>query len=168
MGRDERMKEDRAIAFDGVSHRERRVGRLDYVAAWYAKAIPFMLAGSAQVAFVSTNSLVQGEQARTMGPLLAFNEIEVAFAHQTFAWTSEATGTARVHVVIIGIAPRIRARKSRALYEYPDTHGEPQKRIVRHINWYLTDGPSGLSRKAQGPAREVGAASAAPGKQACR
>ena len=151
MGQDERMKEDRAVAFAGVSHRERRVGRLDYVAAWYAKAIPFMLAGSAQVAFVSTNSLVQGEQARSMGPLLELNEIEVTFAHQTFAWTSEATGTAQVHVVIIGIAPRDRARKSRELYEYPDTRGEPQQRLVRHINWYLTDVPSVYPAKHKRP-----------------
>ncbi len=142
MGQNPRMKEDRAIAFAGVTHSERRVGRLDYVAAWYAKAIPFMLAGRSQVAFVSTNSLVQGEQARSMGPLLDFNKIEVAFAHQTFAWTSEATGTAQVHVVIIGIAPRDRVRKRRQLYEYPDTRGEPQERQVSHINWYLTDGPS--------------------------
>ena len=83
--------------------------------------------------------------------MLAFNEIEVTFAHQTFAWTSEATGTAQVHVVIVGIAPRIRARKSRALYEYPDTQGEPQKRIVRHINWYLTDGPSVYPAKHKAP-----------------
>ena len=59
MGRDTRMKEDRAIAFAGVSHNDRRVGSLDYVTAWYAKAIPFMLAGSSQVAFVSTNSLTK-------------------------------------------------------------------------------------------------------------
>ena len=151
MGRDSRKKEDRAIAFAGVSHNERRVGRLDYVAAWYAKAIPFMLEGSSQVAFVSTNSLVQGEQARTMGPILDLNKIEVAFAHQTFAWTSEATGTARVHVVIIGIAPRGRTRTARQLYEYPDTHGEPQKRLVRRINWYLTDGPSVYPAKHKTP-----------------
>lgn len=151
MGQNERMKEDRSLAFAGVSHRERRIGRLDYVAAWYAKAIPFMLAGSSQVAFVSTNSLVQGEQARSMGPLLDLNEIEVTFAHQTFAWTSEATGTARVHVVIIGIAPRDRARSQRELYEYPDTHGEPHKRLVRHINWYLTDGPSIYPAKHKAP-----------------
>ena len=151
MGQNPRMKEDRSIAFAGVTHNERRVGRLDYVAAWYAKAIPFMLAGRSQVAFVSTNSLVQGEQARSMGPLLDLNKIEVTFAHQTFAWTSEATGKARVHVVIIGIAPRARTRKPRQLYEYQDSHGEPQKRLVRHINWYLTDGPSVYPAKHKAP-----------------
>ena len=152
MGQDSRMKEDRSISFAGVTHNERRVGRLDYVAAWYAKAIPFMLAGRSQVAFVSTNSLaLHREQARSMGPLLDLNKIEVTFAHQTFAWTSEATGKAQVHVVIIGIAPRARARNSRQLYEYQDSHGEPQKRLVRHINWYLTDGPSVYPAKHNAP-----------------
>ena len=151
MGRDTRMKEDREIAFAGLFHNDSRVGRLDYVTAWYAKAIPFMLEGGSQAAFVSTNSLVQGEQARSMGPILDLNKIEIAFAHQTFAWTSEATGTAQVHVVIIGIAPSDRVRTTRQLYEYPDIRGEPVKRRVRRINWYLTDVPSVYPAKHETP-----------------
>ena len=141
VGRDSRMVDDRSVAFAGISSKAQRVGRLDYVSAWYAKAIPYMLEGSSEVAFVSTNSIVQGEQARTMGPVLEQNEVEITFAHQTFAWTSEAKGTARVHVVIIGVAPKDRARSLKPLFEYPDPHGEPQLRSVRRVNWYLTDGP---------------------------
>ncbi len=86
-----------------------------------------------------------------MGPILDLNKIEVAFAHQTFAWTSEATGTAQVHVVIIGIAPSDRVRATRQLYEYPDIRGEPVKRRVRRINWYLTDVPSVYPAKHKTP-----------------
>ncbi|MEP1124154.1 MAG: DNA methyltransferase [Ilumatobacter sp.] len=151
VGKDRRMVEDRAIAFRGLNHADTRTGRLDYVAAWYAKAIPYMLAGDATTAFVSTNSLVQGEQARTMGPILQRNNITVTFAHSTFSWRSEAKGEAHVHVVIIGLAPTDRAQRRKELFDYPDVKSEPVVRTVSNINWYLTDAPAIYPSKHRRP-----------------
>lgn len=126
--------EDNRLAFaDGHGL---RTGRLDYVACWYAKALDYLCDTRARAAFVSTNSLTQGEQARTMGPLLERHGFEIDFAHQTFPWTSEARGKAQVHVVIVGFSRGGQA-KTKTLYEYPDTKGEPIARPVKSINFYL-------------------------------
>ena len=130
------QQEDNHLVFAGAETRGLRTGRLDYVACWYAKALDYLAGSDARAAFVSTNSLTQGEQARTMEPLLARSGFEIDFAHQTFPWTSEARGKAHVHVVIIGFSRTGRA-KTRVLYEYPDGKGEPIARLTDHINFYL-------------------------------
>jgi len=140
-GQNQRRKQDKEIAFAELRHSGSRIGRLDYVAAWYAKAIPYMLAGHSTTAFVSSNSLVQGEQARTMGPILRANGIGICFAHQTFKWTSDAKGSAAVHVVIIGLAPARQFSSRAALFVYDDVNGQPTKQRPKQISWYLADVP---------------------------
>jgi len=111
---------ERNDAFDGLSIRGSRTGRLDYVAAWYAKALDYLSDNEhARGAFVSTNSITQGEQARTLGPLLLANGFGIDFAHRTFSWTSEAKGVAHVHVVIVGFSRAAGSGRKR-LFDYPD------------------------------------------------
>src|SRR5713101_4486149 len=80
-------------------------GVLDYVSGWYAKAGEFIQGTQIKVAFVSTNSITQGEQVGILwNDLFKRFHIDIHFAHRTFAWQSEARGKAHVHVVIIGFA----------------------------------------------------------------
>lgn len=115
-------------------------GTLDYVSGWYCKAIEYGAENAVPIALVSTNSVTQGEQVAPLwGPVLAAG-YKIAFAHQTFAWQSEALGAAHVHVVIIGIAHE---PKSRTLFEYPDISGEPVAKSVANINPYLIEVETG-------------------------
>lgn len=80
-----------------------KAGKIDYVAGWYFKAAEFMRGTSIRTAFVSTNSITQGEQvADVWQPLYERFGIQIDFAHRTFRWDSESTEKAHVHVVIIG------------------------------------------------------------------
>ncbi len=80
-------------------------GKLDYVASWYKKAVDFIKGTETHVAFVSTNSLVQGESVATMWePLFNKYGLKIDFAHRTFRWDSEASLKAHVHCVIIGFS----------------------------------------------------------------
>jgi hypothetical protein len=96
--------------------------------------------GSRTGRLVSTNSIVQGEQARALGPILEHNQFRIDFAHRTFAWRSEAPGAANVHVVIIGFS-HLGQAKTKRLFDYPDPKGEPVEREAKNINLYLADAP---------------------------
>ena len=116
---------------------------LDFVTCWYRVAADYMAGSEIRAAFVSTNSVSQGEQvARLWGALLE-DGITIDFAHRTFAWSSEARGKAHVHVVIIGFSYREPTKKL-ALYEYPSLTSEPELRWVTRINPYLIEGPDVL------------------------
>jgi hypothetical protein len=95
------QKLDMQRVFSGV----KGFGVLDYVTAWYVKAAQLIANTPTKVAFVSTNSITQGEQVGVLWNLL-FNHynIKIHFAHRTFRWSNEAKGNAAVHVVIIGFA----------------------------------------------------------------
>jgi len=77
-------------------------GLLDYVTAWYVRAASYVQGGRIRTAFVSTNSIAQGEQVGVLWRFLFEQRMKIHFAHRTFAWESEAKGKAHVHVVIIG------------------------------------------------------------------
>ncbi|MEX0153796.1 DNA methyltransferase [Microbacterium sp. LMI1-1-1.1] len=147
------QQEDNRLVFAEVDSAGLRTGRLDYVACWYAKAMAYTrTTRSAQIAFVSTNSLTQGEQARTMLPLLARNGFAVDFGHQTFRWTSEAPGAAAVHCIIVGFSPQFRTRRRPRLFTYPTLQSDPIEQSVRRLNFYLTDGPDVVPEKLTRPA----------------
>lgn len=115
-------------------------GSLDYVTGWYRKAIDYGSEHAIPIALVSTNSITQGEQVAPLwDPVLAAG-YKIVFAHQTFAWVSEARGSAHVHVVIIGIAQNPHVR---TLFEYSDISGEPIPRVVSNINPYLVEVETG-------------------------
>lgn len=143
----EEQQEDNRRVFAAATVPVSRSGRLDYVACWYAKALDYMRAQRVRAAFVSTNSITQGEQARSLGPALRNAGYQIDFAHRTFRWTSEARGRANVHVVIIGFSyGRTTSRKT--LFDYPDVRAEePVVTNPTHINWYLADGPDVFPEK---------------------
>ena len=115
-------------------------GTLDYVTAWFIKAGEYVQKGPARIGFVATNSITQGEQVAQLWPLLfARARLEVAFAHRTFAWGSDARGKAHVHVVIIGLDVRERGRADKRLFSYPDVNGEPEETLHAALSPYLFD-----------------------------
>jgi hypothetical protein len=151
----DQQQEDNRLVFSQVDAKGLRTGRLDYVACWYAKAMDYIRhAREARVAFVSTNSITQGEQARTMVPLLNRNGFAVDFAHQTFKWTSEAPGAAAVHCVIVGFSRKERRARRARLFTYARIAGEPIEKPASRVNFYLADGPDVVPAKLTEPAVE--------------
>lgn len=115
-------------------------GTLDYVTAWFIRAGEYLQKSSTRVGFVATNSITQGEQAAQLWPILFGRcRLEIAFAHRTFAWGSDARGKAHVHVVIIGLDPREAARAEKRLFSYPDINGEPEESRHTALSPYLFD-----------------------------
>ena len=138
------QKSDMEIVFSGVNG----AGVLDYVAAWYIRAAQYMQVANLEeerdlpktkTAFVSTNSISQGEQVGILWNEL-FNQyhIKILFAHRTFKWGNEAKGNAAVHVVIIGFANYDMNEK--LIYEYEDIKGEAHEVTAKNINPYLVSG----------------------------
>ncbi|MCY4213167.1 MAG: class I SAM-dependent DNA methyltransferase [Gammaproteobacteria bacterium] len=120
-------------------------GTLDYVAAWFIKAGEYVKGGSARIGFVATNSITQGEQVAQLWPILFWHcRLEIAFAHRTFAWGSDARGKAHVHVVILGLDQREAARTEKRLFSYPDINGDPEESLHAALSPYLFDA-GGLS-----------------------
>jgi hypothetical protein len=113
---------------------------LDYVSGWYRLAADYIGNSSVRAAFVSTNSVTQGEQVARIWRTLLDKGISIDFAHRTFAWTSDARGKAIVHVVIVGFSGGDRSTRRR-IFDYPDLRGEPEVENVGHINPYLLDAP---------------------------
>lgn len=118
-------------------------GRLDYVTGWYGKALDYYKdTNGGRWAFVSTNSIVQGDQPERLFKPVFASGWRIRFAHRTFAWTSEAANAAGVHCVVIGFdkekipTPR--------LFDYTDLRGAPTETPARVINGYLVDGPNVL------------------------
>ena len=115
-------------------------GTLDYVTAWFITAGEYVKTGQARIGFVATNSITQGEQVAQLWPVL-FNrcKLEIAFAHRTFAWGSDARGKAHVHVVILGLDRREATRADKRLFSYPDINGEPEETTHSALSPYLFD-----------------------------
>jgi hypothetical protein len=110
-------------------------GTLDYVAGWFVQAARFAAAGGAHIAFVATNSIVQGEQVAQLWPLLFREGMEIAFAHRPFVWP----GRAAVHCVIVGLAPQASAPRERRLFSYADAKGAPVETRHGALTAYLFD-----------------------------
>jgi hypothetical protein len=119
------------------------IGELDYVANWYRKSANYILKTEARCAFVSTNSITQGEQPVIIWSVLGPMGVKIDFAHQTFRWDNGASGMAAVHCVIIGFSSE-KNRKSHFLWEYPNVKSEPVRIESKNINAYLLDAPNVL------------------------
>lgn len=125
-------------------------GVLDYVTGWYIKAAKLIQGTKIKVAFVSTNSIVQGEQTSILwGHMLTKYKIKIHFAHRTFKWSNEAKGNAAVYCVIIGFANFDVANKS--IFEYEDIKGEAHELRAKNINPYLVDAKDLLINKSSNP-----------------
>lgn len=125
-------------------------GYLDYVTAWFKKSVDYFSdVNGGRFAFVSTNSIAQGQPvAALFGPLFAAGW-RIRFAHQTFAWASEAPGGANVHCVITGYDKYEKSEP--VLYHYAHPKAEPQIVGATSINAYLIDGPNVLVMKRSKP-----------------
>ncbi|MFN8674532.1 MAG: DNA methyltransferase [Candidatus Sericytochromatia bacterium] len=125
-------------------------GTLDYVTGWYIKAAKFIQNTKIKVAFVSTNSIVQGEQTNLLWGLLQNKyNIKIHFAHRTFKWNNEAKGNAAVYCVIIGFANYDTTNKS--IFDYEDIKGEAHEIKAKNINAYLVDAKDILVGKKKKP-----------------
>ncbi len=145
------QKKDMANVFAGVNG----AGVLDYVTAWYIKAAQYMQASpTTKTAFVSTNSISQGEQVGVLWNELNIKyKTKIHFAHRTFSWSNEAKGNAAVHVVIIGFASFDISDKK--VYEYEHIKGEPQELKAKNINPYLVEGKDTLIISRTNPINQV-------------
>ena len=125
-----------SIYMDEKGKPYKTAGKIDYVAGWYFKASKFMQGTAIRTAFVSTNSITQGEQvAGVWKPLYERFGIHIDFAHRTFRWDSEASLKAHVHCVIVGfsVAQNLKKRK---LYV------DGRFKEVDNINAYLISAPN--------------------------
>ena len=139
---------------DAIWGKAHGVGVLDYVTCWYVKASEYIQNTRICVAFVSTNSISQGEQVGVLWRGLRHKFlVHIHFAHRSFAWESEARGKAHVHVVIIGFASFDRPEKF--IFEYATSKAEPLKVEVARINPYLADAVDILLPKRGKPICQV-------------
>lgn len=113
-------------------------GYLDYATGWYRKTSLYLAHNRyAAFAFVSTNSITQGQPVPALFKPLFSEGWRIRFAHKTFAWNAQSTDNANVHVVIIGMDKQSDKILQPTLYGYKKINGEPTKTIVSHINPYL-------------------------------
>lgn len=124
---------------------------LDYVACWYIATAQYLQNHpKTKAAFVSTNSITQGEQVGILwNELVHKYGVKINFAHRTFNWSNEARANAGVHVVIIGFA--LEDSQKKMLFEYPDINGEPNETVVTKINPYLFEGSFILLQRRTSP-----------------
>ncbi len=123
-----------------------QLSRLDFVTSWHAKALQLYRERRGAFAFVTTNSITQGDQVPRLFGLIFGEGWRVAFAHRTFAWDSQAPGQAAVHCVIVGF-DRDRAARAR-LFDYETPRAEAREvPVSQGINAYLVDGPNLLVEK---------------------
>ncbi len=140
IGKKEQTPQQKAD-FEPVMKRIKGSGVLDFVAAWYVKATDYMRSAvnevAPRVAFVSTNSITQGEQVGVLWSWMLAQGIHIQFAHRTFSWSNEAKGNAAVHCVIVGFG--LEDRNDKIIFEYADIKGDPLAVPAKNINPYLVD-----------------------------
>ncbi len=139
------QKEDLGRIFDG---RTKNWKSLDYVAGWMMKAADYGLHTPTVCAFVTTNSICQGQQVPILWPLILESGHEITFAHTSFKWANLASHNAGVTVVIVGLSNH--AGKIRRLF-IPNGNGATNAREVANINPYLAAGPTIIVTKRSEP-----------------
>ncbi len=127
--------EQKADVISIFGERWKNVGNLDYVCCWYMKAFRSGFYGHPRIAFVSTNSICQGEQVANLWKPLMEEGLHINFAHRTFRWDSEASLKAHVHCVIVGFS-----RESEKTNDYLIFDNDKVTK-ASHINAYLMDAP---------------------------
>jgi len=145
---DDAQRADIQFALAGIKN----LGLLDFVSAWYIKAARYAKP-STRCAFVSTNSITQGEQTGVLWPVMLDMGIHIHFAHRTFQWRNEAKGVAAVHCIIVGFSKTTPTK--RVIYDYLDIRGEAQVIAANNINPYLVDAPDVVLHKRTKPLCKV-------------
>ena len=122
---DKNQKEDMSIVFKGFKNYK----NLDYIACWFYKCGDYIQNTMAQFAFVSTNSICQGEQVSMLWAPMLLKNLHISFAHHSFKWSNNAKFNAGVYCVIVGLSSLV--HKDIRLFS------DNQMRIVEHLNGYL-------------------------------
>ena len=131
---DKEQKKDISDVFPGVNG----VGEMDYVCAWYKKTADMIKATTIKSAFVSTNSICQGQQVITFWKYMFQNyNLQIDYAYETFTWNNEANGHAKVHCVIVGFSENDNTEKFKKLYDINNNC-----KLCKNISPYLTDSPT--------------------------
>ena len=143
------QKEDLKANFDG---RTKSWKSLDYVAGWFMKAADYGRQTPTVSAFVSTNSICQGQQVPILWPLINQTKHEIAFAHTSFKWANLASHNAGVTVVIVGLAEK--GKRAKKLYSLDDK-GQTISRDAENINAYLVAGPQVVLGKRAKPLSNI-------------
>lgn len=143
------QKSDLRLIFDGHTSSWKS---LDYVSGWFMKGADYGTHTKASAAFVSTNSICQGQIVPILWPLIFDTGHEISFAHTSFKWTNLASHNAGVTVAIIGITSH--ARKSRRLFSEAGD-GSVIVRETDYINAYLVAGPNIIVEKANKPVTNI-------------
>ena len=136
------------------SHRTKTWKSLDYVAGWFMKAVDFGIKTNTVSAFVSTNSICQGQQVPILWPLVFLSGYEISFAHTSFKWANLASHNAGVTVVIVGFG-RVRRGMGKFLFSI-DADGQSTVKEVSNINAYLVPSPNIIIEKVGRPLDERG------------
>ena len=147
---DDAQRRDVGIVFERIQNS----GLLDFVAAWYVMASRYMTGNKKiRAAFVSTNSITQGEQVGVLWAWLLARGAAIHFAHRTFQWRNDARGVAAVHCVIVGFA--LHDVDEKIIFEYENVRGEPHAVRVANINPYLVDAADVLLERRRKPIHDV-------------
>jgi hypothetical protein len=147
---DDAQREDSRLVFEGIDNS----GLLDFVAAWYVKATRYVKSETnCRCAFVSTNSITQGEQVGVLWGWMLSQGIRIQFAHRTFNWSNEARGKAAVHCVIVGFG--LQDLRNKTIYEHEDIKGTPLAVPAKNINPYLVDAPDVVLPRRNNPICDV-------------
>ena len=131
------MTKEQSLELVSIFNGMKNVGNLDYVCAWYKKACEYIQGTEIRCAFVSTNSICQGQQVPIIWKEMFAKGVHINFAHQTFKWSNEARGKAMVYCIIVGFS--LRDEKEKTLFIYEDIKGEPKAIKAKQINAYLMD-----------------------------
>lgn len=124
-------------------------GTLDYVSNWYFKACEYLQNTSGRAAFVSTNSVTQGNQPSIFSNAFSLHGMKIDFCHRTFPWESDASGKAAVHCVIIGFSSKS-VKTKKVIYEI-SSNNESKAIEAKNINGYLVDGADVLIESRKKP-----------------
>ena len=165
VGKKEQSKKQKTELMALYSPKAKGIGNLDYVTGWYIKAAKLMEETSIRAAFVSTNSITQGEQVPPFWKELLSLNVHIDFAYRTFRWDSEASLKAHVHCVILGFSC-IPSNKTKSIYITSEGRNKDGSRFyivqqhdAENINPYLVDAPSILIESRGKPVCKVPAIS---------
>ncbi len=146
---EDQKKDILSIYVDEKGKPYKTAGKIDYVSGWYFKAAALMEGTHIRTAFVSTNSITQGEQvAGVWKPLYDRFNIHIDFAHRTFRWDSEASIKAHVHCVIVGFSTASNYKQKQLYYS-------ERMQLVDNINFYLIEAPTVFVESNKKPISQV-------------
>lgn len=137
------QKEDMALVFKGFKNYK----NLDYIAAWFIKGANYIHNHNAQFAFVSTNSICQGEQVALLWPTIFDKKLEIGFAHTSFKWNNNAKANAGVIVIIVGV--RNETKREKIIYN------NNISKNATNINAYLAEGTSSFIFRRTNPLSDL-------------